>query len=273
LHAVGITPPARDGGVIPTACNGSPALCDRHYNEVSYPTAHNAMSNADEHWSLPNQHHNIPRALTDGVRGLQIDTHDYNGVSYLCHGACGIGKKLLAQGLCEIAVWMDQNPGEVVTLQIEDYITPEATEAAFVESGLIDYVRVLPPGGPFPTLGEMVADGHRLVVFSETAHDHPAWYMPLFDYSWDTPYSFMSAADFSCDWNRGTRGNPLFTVNHFISDPVADLSQATMVNTNPVLLDRARQCQAEGGQLPNFLAVDFYDVGDLFEDVRMLNGL
>jgi len=39
-----------------------------------------------------------------------------------------------------------------------------------------------------------------------------------------------------------------------------------------VLLPRARECQAERAHLPNFVAVDFYDRGDLFGVVRTLNG-
>ena len=35
------------------ACNGSPLLCDRRYNEVAYATTHNAMSNRQEHWLAP----------------------------------------------------------------------------------------------------------------------------------------------------------------------------------------------------------------------------
>ena len=38
-----------------------------------------------------------------------------------------------------------------------------------------------------------------------------------------------------------------------------------------VLLDRARRCMRESGHLPNFVAVDFYDVGDVFAVVDALN--
>ncbi len=40
-----------------------------------------------------------------------------------------------------------------------------------------------------------------------------------------------------------------------------------------MLLPRAEECQQERGRLPNFVAVDFYDRGDLLGVVDTLNGL
>ncbi len=60
-------------------------------------------------------------------------------------------------------------------------------------------------------------------------------------------------------------------LNHFLGDPVAGIDLAERVNHDPMLLDRARRCMAESGHLPNFLAVDFYDVGDVFAVTDALN--
>jgi len=40
-----------------------------------------------------------------------------------------------------------------------------------------------------------------------------------------------------------------------------------------LFLDRAMQCRTESGQLPNFVTVDFFDIGDLFTVVDALNGV
>ena len=45
------------------------------------------------------------------------------------------------------------------------------------------------------------------------------------------------------------------------------------MNAYDALLARARECRSERNHLPNILAVDFYDVGDVFRVVRTLNGL
>ena len=59
-----------------TACNGSPALCDRRLDQVVFPTSHNSMGGADvPGWMFPNQNAGIEQQLADGVRGFLIDAH------------------------------------------------------------------------------------------------------------------------------------------------------------------------------------------------------
>ncbi|MDP3219946.1 MAG: hypothetical protein Q8S73_37950 [Deltaproteobacteria bacterium] len=253
------------------ACNGAEALCDRRYDQVVYATAHNAMSNADEGWFIPNQRHPIGRALRDGVRALMLDTHYYRGEAYLCHGDCRIGRRPLADGLCSVRGFLDEHPDEVVTLLVESHISAEDTAAAVAQSGLDGYVHTQAPGAPWPTLREMIASGRRLVVFAESGGGAPDWYHALYEHSWETAYAFREPADMSCAGNRGDPRHPLFVLNHFISDPVADRTMAAQVNRDPALLDRARRCMRESGRLPNFVAVDFYDVGGLFGVVDALN--
>ena len=70
---------------------------------------------------------------------------------------------------------------------------------------------------------------------------------------------------------RGAARTPLFVHNHFPHAPVAGRDLAEQVNHDPMLLDRARRCMSESRHLPNFLAVDFYDVGDVFAVASALN--
>jgi hypothetical protein len=51
------------------------------------------------------------------------------------------------------------------------------------------------------------------------------------------------------------------------------VSSAARVNAREVLEPRVEECRAERGLLPNFVAVDFYDQGDLFDVVDDLNGV
>jgi hypothetical protein len=39
------------------------------------------------------------------------------------------------------------------------------------------------------------------------------------------------------------------------------------------LLSRAQQCAEERGQIPNFVSVNWYSQGDLFDVVDTLNGI
>jgi hypothetical protein len=59
-----------------SSCNGSPKLCDRRLNEVTFPGTHNSMSAADtQGWLFTNQRHDIARQLEDGIRVLLVDPH------------------------------------------------------------------------------------------------------------------------------------------------------------------------------------------------------
>ncbi len=260
------------GGAAPRKCNGHAELCDRSFDAVAYPATHNSMSNADDGWLIPNQTHNIAQQLEDGVRALLIDTHEYNGDVWLCHASCLAGSELLVDGLGEIKTFMDKHPREVITLIIEDYITAAQTAQAFADSGLDKYVYVYPPGAPWPTLGDMIDSDQRLLVTAQDGHPPPDWYQNAWDLMWDTPYTFKSEAEFSCDLNRGSQGNPLFLLNHWVENPLADPALSTTANQYDVLYGRAKQCWGASGQLPNFVAVNHYSIGDLFKAVDKLNG-
>jgi hypothetical protein len=57
-------------------CNGSPALCGRRLNQVTFAATHNSFSAAGEPgWLFANQRYGIARQLDDGIRGLLLDVH------------------------------------------------------------------------------------------------------------------------------------------------------------------------------------------------------
>ena len=85
--------------------------------------------------------------------------------------------------------------------------------------------------------------------------------------------SFAQPSDMSCAINRGNFANSLFILNHFLTQVFGSAALAEQVNHDPFFVDRADQCQAESGRLPNFVTVDWYDIGDLFAVVDHLNGL
>lgn len=267
-----------DPGPAPTACNGLPALCDRRYDQVAYVTTHNAMSNADEGWAAPNQNHGIERQLLDGVRALMPDLWYGDGDAtdpatvYLCHGICAIGNRSLADALSGIRTFLDAHPREVVTIIFESYVKAADVASVFEAAGLLPYLHVQVAGEPWPTLSAMVESGRRLVVFTDHDAGTPAWYHDVWAHAFETHWSAKTIDDFTCDPNRGDPANALFILNHFLTDPFALPALAATANANPFFLDRALQCQAARERLPNFLTVDFYDIGDVFDVASTLNG-
>ena len=158
---------------------------------------------------------------------------------------------------------------------VQDEVTPVDTARVIEQAGLKPYVYTPEELGEWPTLGEMIDDGTRLVVLMENRGGGAAlpWLISGFDVVQDTPYLFESPADFRCDPNRGPADASLFLVNHWINDWRHVPRNAAAVNARAVLLPRLEQCADERGQLPNFVAVDYYDRGDLLDVVDELNGV
>jgi hypothetical protein len=258
---------------IPPECNGAVELCARRYDEVVYPTTHNAMSNAEDGWESPNQDFNIAHQLADGVRGLMLDAHEWGDDVLLCHAFCPLGSLPLADGLAIIREFLHGHRGEVVTIIFESYVTPEEMATAFEKSGLDRYVHVHVAGEPWPTLRELIDADERVVVFTDDGGGTFPWYMDVWANAYETHYQAEAVEDFNCTPNRGDPQNPLFIFNHFLTRTLPVPDQAPVVNANPYLVDRARECMQADGSLPNFVTVDFYDQGDLFAAVRDLNGL
>jgi len=260
------------------ACNRFAGLCDRAYDAVAYATTHNAMSNAEDGWLAPNQNFSISHQLEAGVRALMLDTWYFAGEPVLCHGGdvfpCDLsGLEPLADGLAAIRAFLDRHPDEVVSIIFESYISELDTQTAFLDSGLLAYTHAQPAAAPWPSLRELVENDTRLVVFTDDSGATLPWHHYVWNHAWETHFSFSAPEDFSCAKNRGSLANPLFILNHFLTRAVGSPALAEMVNHNPLFLSRAQQCQAESGRLPNFVTVDFFDIGDLFAVVETLNGV
>jgi len=288
----------------PLACNGHWQLCSRTFDAVVLPATHNSMAAAEAGFQRPSQEFGIRRQLDDGIRMLLIDSHHWEtkddlariaaklspeqrtkleeslrepavtppGV-FLCHVLCGAGATPLESALTDVRQFLESHPRDVMGLFFEDYVSGGETKAAFDTAGLTPFVYAHPGGTPWPTLGEMIATNQRLVVFSEHGGGEPAWYEPGWVNVQDTRYDVGSAEAFTCALNRGTNGRPLFLLNHWIANGDPSPEDAARVNAYDFLLARAKRCEAERQRVANFVAVNFYDRGDLFRVVDALNGI
>jgi hypothetical protein len=258
----------------PLVCNGRAELCDRTYDAVAFPMAHNAMSSEEEDWLAPNQGRNLWHQLEDGVRGFMLDTYESGGVTMLCHSTCNrtFGMRPLGDALADLREFMTCHPAEVISIVFEAHVDEATMAAAFEGSGLEPMRHEQPLGAPWPSLRSMIESGRRLVIFTESSAATLPWYHYAYAYMWDNPYAARMTSDFDCSVGRGVRANGLFLLNHFLTAPVAMRSLAEMANPEAVLGAHADRCVAETGDFPNFVAVDFYDVGDLFAVVDRLNG-
>lgn len=286
-------------------CNGHVELCDRAVNEVVFATSHNSMSISEYGWLWSEHDGTLTQQLDDGVRALLIDSHYWDTAqkiadafsqltpemravaeqalekvgredrpgTYLCHNACVLGASTLVQGLTEITDFLAANPREVIFIVIQDEISPADTEAAVKEAGLDKYLYTHKDGEAWPTLRQMIDANTRLVVMAEKNGPPPDWYQNVWTNTMETPYTFINYDDFSCRPNRGDTGKPFFLMNHWIQRGAPNRVDSEVVNSYDFLLARAEQCAQERGKMPNFVAVNFYRNGDLFDVVDTLNGV
>jgi hypothetical protein len=231
------------------------------------------MSNGDEGWLGPNQRHGITRQLQDGIRGLMLDTHYDSNKPYLCHANCLLGKKPLADGLTEITQFLNAHPREIVTIIFESYISAEDTKTAFSQAGLLARTHAHTAGTPWPTLAQLIAKDERVVVLTDHEGGAFPWYMDVWAQAFETHYDNKTKANLDCRPNRGAQTNALFILNHFLTNPIAAEPLAQSVNYDPFFLDKSRECEAKYHHLPNFVTVDFYDIGDVLTVARLLNGI
>ena len=132
-------------------------------------------------------------------------------------------------GLLKIRRYLDLHPQEVVSIIFEAYVSEADTAAAFAERGLLPMLHAQPLADPWPTLRQLIDAG----TAPRRLHRRAAASCPGTTTSGTTPrrrhYSFETPADLSCAPNRGDPGQPLFILNHFL----------TQVLGSPQLADRS----------------------------------
>jgi len=192
---------------------------------------------------------------------------------FLCHSFCELGATPLAAALVDLRDFLDAYPGEFVVVIVQDTTSPEDTVAAFELADLAERAYTHTAGEPWPTLAELLAEGKQLLVLAEENAGAAEWYQPAYSILQETALTVAAASDLGCAPGRGGVDGPLFLMNHWVAERPPVLSRALEVNTLDVITDRSRECTEQRGRVPNIVAVDFYDVGDLFEAVDRLNGL
>ncbi|CRK38617.1 hypothetical protein BN1723_015381, partial [Verticillium longisporum] len=288
-----------------TACNNSPSLCNRAYNNVTHMGAHNAAFLRDETTGFSvsgNQFFNATVALDSGLRLLQSQVHFQNNTLRLCHSSCSLlDAGLLEDWLRPIKTWMDAHPNEVVTLILVNSDDKNAaTYASAFEASGISSLAYAPetPGATstWPTLQSLIDANTRLVTFvtnMDASTQHP-YLLPEFTYVFETAFQVTAPTGFNCSLDRPTTissaaaamGSGLLPLmNHFMYEAVSSSilipAEGLIDSTNSpstsgvsgALGAHAQTCRSEWGVAPTFVLVDFYDKGPALQTADQLNGV
>jgi len=275
-----------------TVCNGHPELCDRSYGSVVFVGTHDSYAIADNDVAA-NQDQTVTQQLNDGIRLLQSQAHNENGVIKLCHTSCFLfdGGTLQAY-LGTVKTWLDANPNEVLSLLIVniDNLPPSEFDAVFKAVGL-DAVSFVPSSSPlpassWPTLGSMIDSNKRLVTFLSNQADPSVPYLiDEFTNVWETAFNVIDVNAFDCSVNRtkGDTSTQMFLINHFLDklflgNPVPDKDNLDRTNSASGFGSvgaHVDSCRSAHGRTPNFILVDYYEHGNggVFQAAASINGV
>jgi hypothetical protein len=154
--------------------------------------AHNAFNNAADGYVLPTQGYSMTDQLLMGARALLLDVHHVCGLTCEIRLSHAMYETVLGSevqigaspfdrhfgfGLMEIRQWLERNPGEVIVLHMEEYLTDEYADAESRADYAWSFEHFLGPYllrrsereqlGRWPTLAEMrlMVPPRQVIVF------------------------------------------------------------------------------------------------------------
>jgi hypothetical protein len=293
LLTLGVSPvlgtPARRA----TTCNGAAELCSKSYGTVTYVGTHNSYAIGSDNLAV-NQDQDITQQLNDGVRMLQMQAHNKSGNIQLCHSSCSLlDGGSLQDYLGKVKKWMDANPNDVVTLLIVNIDNLDASQYASVfRAAGVESLSYAPPSpalaaADWPSLGEMIDTGKRLVTFLDNAASFEAvpYLIDEFSNMWETAFDVTDVSLFNCAVNRsqGDTSTQMYLINHFLDQvvfnvpaPLPEKANETNAASGPGSLGaEVDTCKGINGKPPTFLLLDFYEFAGSapFEVAAAANGV
>jgi len=292
------------GLAIPTkraqVCNGHADLCDRGYGNVTFLGAHDSFAFSGNPFALArDQEVDIKAQLKLGVRMLQAQAHMNNKELHFCHTTCGLfDGGTVEKYLQKVKHFLDKHPNEVLTLILtnpENVSIPKVWKPIFDKTGISELAYVPPKPimsrDDWPTLGQMIEANKRLVIFvdrgAERASNPTAnFILPQFQMVWEDVFD-PTNSKFPCKVDR-TAGplapsQQLNLINHNLNVNILpighgillpDRIQSPHTNGATSILQHASHCAPfVQDRNPNFVMLDFVNVGQGMDAVDHLNGI
>ena len=282
----GLDPLNGSDGIV---CQGEARFCLRTYDNHSFPETHNSFSTVeDEVWMAVNHYTALEAQWEGGIRAYMIDIHhltkedtEQKDVRF-CHGdpdstlfyPCIYSEVDAFAWLGQLNSLMNNSSGDVVTILIENYVPAEHVEYLFESAGMIDKAYVHKVGEAWPTLGDLVLSGKNLVVFWDYSDDERyPWLHHAWTHSWDTPYGEDEEEEMSCTVGRGSGETEAWHLNNWLNSifGFGDPTRSEAVNDYDKLLARAIECWQIFDDRPTFIAVDFWEDGEVVNVTMTLN--
>jgi len=262
-----------------TPCNGHDEYCSKRYDELCQAATHDSVANSPDFWQVPAQSKSVREQLNASIGALMLSVYDDSGTLSVCRGDCDEGNTALASVLGSVRDFLDANPRQVVTLLLDSSVEASRVQREFEALELDHFAIAQAENAPWPTLGQMIESGSRLVVFSNAPDATAAWLLPRDVWIWETARDWTSLTSMKCNPAVGDRTRPLALIHHNLVDTADGGSHdpsvvlATTANAFAVVTERLEACASQSSRVPNFVAVDFAAVGDVVGATQVMNGV
>ena len=271
-------------------CNGSASNCNLRVDQMMFGLVHNAMSTEEGGFFIGYNHYlGLEKALVAGYRGLSLDVCNCDGVLKFCHNVCDLGERMPNEVFANTYQFLNDYPSEVIVLLFEASKDkgPILWNALYDEmasvEGFVDMIYVHKYGDEWPTMGTLVEQNKRIIVFyfnggQCTDDTCPTGFEYFYNYAAETQYGSESLEDledyeYSCEITRGPKEGQLppnfFVVNNFVTPPDPDASE--VANSKSFLSSRLTACANRVKMRPNFVYLDFWSEGVTAQLVQYAN--
>ena len=276
-------------------CHGLSKYCLRNYDDFTFPETHNAFATSEDGVILGTNHYTGLQAQWDGgIKAFTVDVHHLSDDETeaedvrFCHGSPGQFPHPCAYSEVDAFEWLsllnslmnltDESCsftcGEVVSILVENYVPAEHLEFLFNKTGMLERLYIHQLGEPWPSIGDMILQEKDIVVYVQSEYNesfpyfHSAW-----KHSWDTPYGQQDKEEMTCELGRGDSSQSVWHLSNWLSSifGTADPYKAHDVNEYDFLLNRTIECWEIMDKRPTFVAVDYWEDGEITNVTITLN--
>ena len=272
-------------------CNGLVILCHRTYDQVTFPETHNSFATHEDNIFYPAANHRtgFSAQWNAGMRAFMLDTHYMTDMEQsasavrFCHGDSSRGASPCTYGAVDPWNWlndleseMESEERDIVTLLIENHVEADDLKELFDDVGLSDQMYIHQMNAEWPTLIELINMDKRLVVFWEQSSDSShAYFHDFLTHGWTTDYAEESTSEMDCEPLRGDSNQVVFHMNNWLSvqngQGLSDPTRSAEANNVDFMVERAIECIEDHGKRPTFIAVDWWEDGDVVKAVERVN--
>ena len=276
-------------GEAPDCCMGLTNACELRIDELFFAAMHNANSD-ENHW---NSNHEAPleEALEAGFRAFYLDVCICKGEIVFCHGTCfWVGTQDPTEVFENVVQFLDNNPSEIVIFNFEiSHGSPTPIQLWNVMKNVngLEEKSYVHGGGNWPKLKNLLQDGKQIISLKhnggnclDTRYSGCTPYIQeFFKYTVGTKYHFEKISEIqnvqnSCVGERGTAYQKRFyAINNFVTNsfPGPTEDAAIVLNEKSFVEKRIADCESVMGRDANFVAVDFWQNGELPKIAKKIN--